>query len=245
VELAAVRKCPDYGCRRMPVFGSRVSVVDDSMTGPGGRVDFLGLPRGRYAVCALAYYAAAPTGSSPTGYADKCTGPTFTLDASPGVVSTATIHLDPGGVLTGRVTDGQGHGVPLAAIHFPGTPVDDVPGGVDDFNNATFLQPSPFDDNYTDLHGRYTIRSIRAGQGTLCAHARRYVKGCLSNPLTITAGANTQAPPLALTPRAQAAAEALPRTRTTSGVPTRRVIVVDGRMVPAGRSPRIRVPSRR
>lgn len=229
VEVAGMRPCSDpYGCPAQPVFGPRNVAVDAiGMTDEHGSADLPLSRSGRYAVCALGYYAATPVAQSPTGYADKCTGSTFTLTVSRTSPASATISLDPGAVITGRVTNSAGDGVRRAQIHVTGSPVDDL--APDPFGFAYDSGPSPYLDSLTDGHGRYTIRAARPGQATLCArHAKGYRDGCLGGTQTLTGGAVTTAPRLVLSP-GSSAHFAVPRARTRR--PTEQVVVLDGRVV--------------
>ena len=230
VEVAALRPCADrYDCAPQPVFGpKRVAVDSVAMTNARGRATLRTKRAGRFAVCALGYYAATPTGTSPTGYADKCTGSTFTVTASADTPTAVTVALPAGGVVTGRVTDGHGHGVRHAQIHLAGSPVDDIAAspfayeGLGDF-------PSPYADDLTDAHGRYTIHSIRPGQAQLCARgAKGFHNGCLASDVTVSGGAVTNAPALVLQP-GTASSRAARSTRVHR--PTWRVTVIDGQVV--------------
>jgi hypothetical protein len=184
---------------------------------------------GHFAVCALGYYGATPTGTSPTGYADKCTGSTFNVTASPGTPASTSLSLDDGAVVTGRVTNAHGHGVRGAQIHITGSPTDDIgsPFGFDDLS-AGF--PSPFNDAVTDARGHYTIHSIQPGQAQVCARdAKGYQDGCLSSDLTLTGGSSTTAPNLTLTPKSGNARAAV--VQAAARRPAWHDVVVGGQVV--------------
>ncbi len=96
------------------------------MTNGRGRATISVTRSTKYAVCALGYYAARVSGTSPTGYADKCTGSTYSIATSPSRPGSATIALDDGAAVTGRVINGAGHGIRNAEMHITGSAVDDI-----------------------------------------------------------------------------------------------------------------------
>ena len=234
VEVAALRACSDrYFCPPQPVFGPRKVAVDTvNMTDARGKATLHTTRSGHFAVCALGYYGATPTGTSPTGYADKCTGSTFDVTTSVGSPASASIALDDGAAVTGRVTNAQGHGVHGAQIHITGGPIDDIasPFGFEESDPGI---PTPFTDSVSDARGRYTIHSIRPGQAQVCArNAKGYQDGCLSNALALTGGSSTTAPNLVLTPKTGNAPAAV--VHATARRPAWRETVVGGRVIDRG-----------
>ncbi len=105
VEVAALRSCTNrFACPPQPIFGShRVSVDSVNMTNERGHATIAVTRSTSYAVCALGYYAARVSGTSPTGYADKCTGSTYSIATAPHHPGSASLALDRGATVTGRV----------------------------------------------------------------------------------------------------------------------------------------------
>ncbi len=243
VEVAALRSCTNqYACPPQPIFGKhRVGVDSVNMTNGGGQATIAVTRSTNYAVCALGYYAARVTGTSPTGYADKCTGSTYSIAASPSHPGSASLALDDGAAVTGRVINQAGHGIRNAELHISGSAVDDISpqfgSVIDPFDGPA---PSPFADNLTDPSGRYAIHSIRPGQAQVCArNAKGYENACLGSDLSLSGGSTTTAPDLTLPPQVASSprtAAALPAVRR----PAWRELVVDGRVIerrPASATP--------
>ncbi len=233
VEVAALQPCRGQWCARHPVFGSRGTTVNAvNMTNQRGIGSIVTTHGGKFAVCALAYYAATPIGNSPTGYGDKCTGSTFSITATRDAVTAVHIVLRPGAIVTGQVTNAHGDPIPNAQMHLTGSPVDDLSPDTWSYYTDSY-NIGPDIDSLTDAHGRYTIHSVRPGQAQLCArNATGYQDGCLSSDLSLTGGSVTTAPTLQLA----GASTARPATRPTannSHGPVRRITVsvIDGHLV--------------
>jgi protocatechuate 3,4-dioxygenase beta subunit len=189
VEVAALRKCGGEFCDRQPLLGRKATVDAGDYTDARGRITLIGARPGKYAVCAFAYYAAAPANPARTGFADKCVGRRFTVTVTKNAPANVHLKLSRGGTITGRIVDA--HGRPMAGVHvhLPGSPADDAAR-----SNAVFdYPPSPYIDSVTDANGRYRIHSIRPGRGTLCGN-----RTCLARKVTIRRGAVTRAPTLVM-----------------------------------------------
>ena len=204
VDIALLKPCTGSYCTALPVFGARgTTVIDSRMTDSAGDADFPAVAAGRYGACALAYYGAAASVPAPTGYADKCTD-AFPLQASATTPGSATLQLDAGGVVTGRVVDSTGHGIRDVLLHIAGATTEGL--GTPPFD----LGPSPFDDLRTDSRGDYTIHSVRPGQRSVCATASGYQRGCLAGGVPVAAATVSSADPLTLTARAVTARPSRP-----------------------------------
>ncbi len=230
VEVAALQACRDQWCPRQPVFGSRgVTVNGVNVTNARGIGTIVATHGGKFAVCALGYYAATPVGGSPTGYADKCTGSTFSITAQRDAVTAIHIVLHAGAIVTGQVVNAHGDPIPNAQVHLPGSPVDDLSA---DTWSYYFDSPGLDVDSLTDAHGRYTIHSVRPGQAKLCARdATGYQDGCLTNDVTLTAGSVTTAPNLQLASGSPGNHAATRSTRPNTHRPVERVTFIDGQLV--------------
>ncbi len=132
----------------------------------------------------------------------------YSIATAPHNPGSATIALDRGATVTGRVVNGAGHGIRNAEMHITGS-------GVDDISSSSFVisdpfdgpEPSPFLDNLTDPSGRYAIHSVRAGQAEVCArNAKGYENGCLSSQLGLSSGSTATAPDLTLPAQVRTAA---------------------------------------
>jgi protocatechuate 3,4-dioxygenase beta subunit len=225
VEVAAVRKCDPNGlCAAERVFGQQdVSTAGVGMTDDTGAVDLPQVRPGKYAVCALAYYAASQLGTPKTGYADQCTGSTFTVTVTRGSTTPVSLQLAPGGTLTGRVTTMNGRSVRGATIHVTGSAYDNVDH--ESFYSYYGLDalPSPFTDQLTNARGYYSIHSVHPGQSPVCARdVNGYRGGCSASHATITGAAVTHVPRIRLHPRKGASFVAQPRRVQPP------VVIVDG-----------------
>ena len=89
--------------------------------------------------------------------------------------------------------------------------------------------PDPFQDLFTDGHGRYSIHSVQPGDQPLCGRKNGYAHGCLSAPVSITGGAVTTAPRLVLS--ATAAAFAPQQVSARPAAHVLRFIILNGRIV--------------
>lgn len=229
-NVALLHSCPSGDCAVHPVFGQQpVSVRQTTMTATDGRADFSNVGAGKYAICAFAYYATPAVDPSPTGYADKCTGHgTFTVTTTAGTTTQVSVTLDQGGTVTGRVTDANGHGLRHVAIQLTGSPTDDIGPSESGFESSIPM-PDPFQDLFTDGHGRYSIHSVQPGDQPLCGRKNGYAHGCLSAPVSITGGAVTTAPRLVLS--ATAAAFAPQQVSARPAAHVLRFIILNGRIV--------------
>lgn len=232
VEVAALLACRGQWCPRQPVFGSRpVTVNGVNVTNARGIGTITPTRGGHFAVCALAYYATVPSATSPTGYADKCTGSTFSITAPRGAVTTVHLVLSAGAIVTGQVVNAHGDPVAGAQMHLPGSPVDDLSADTWSYFTDSY-NPGPDVDSVTDAHGRYTIHSVRPGQAKLCARkAAGYQDGCLSGDVTLTGGSTTTAPDLQLTATTPGNRPATQVPAPTKQRTVRRFAVVDGHLV--------------
>jgi hypothetical protein len=207
VDVAVLNACRsgEY-CTSQPVFDKTagVDVAASSVTDSAGRVRFHGLRPGRYVACALAYYAASASVAVPeTGYADKCSGHTFSLQVTRGGVATTTIALEPGAAVTGLVRNASGKALAAVAMHVATSSAFDYVS--DDGFDDEELAPSPQSNVYTDATGRYTVRSVRPGTRGVCAVPPSDLgvqRGCLASPVDLPAGTTTAAPTLTLAAKA-------------------------------------------
>jgi hypothetical protein len=191
-EVALFTTCvKDAECLDQPLAGGPRRLFSEVMTGADGRADEPGLQTGKYQVCVYAYFAAPPSGRTRTGYADRCVQAAPMLDVRRGTHRTFVVRLRDAGVVTGRVTDVQGHPLADVRIHVTGA-------ASDDFVDAEYETPAtPRWDAWTDADGRYAIRSVPAGAATVCAdpHYRSgppsYQAQCLGSAPGTTTGGTT------------------------------------------------------
>ncbi|HEY8301859.1 MAG TPA: carboxypeptidase-like regulatory domain-containing protein [Jatrophihabitans sp.] len=204
VTLLSACRSGQY-CTSQPVFSrtADVNVAASAVTGPDGTITFHGLRPGRYAACALAYYAASATTTVPsTGYADKCASSTYSLRVTRGGNAATGIALAPGAAVSGLVQNAAGGGL-------PGVSVRVARAAARDFSSyGTFggLYPSPLNDIVTGADGRYTVRSVAPGSRSVCGVPPRGLgvrRGCLADPVDLPAGTTTEAAALTLPASAQ------------------------------------------
>ena len=174
VDVAVLRSCSDspFGCSRNPLFSAKkdVAIVGSWVTDGAGQASFGQLRPGEYAVCLFAFYGATTSDTPATGYADKCTGSTFTMRLRAGKTRALTETLDMAGAVSGTVTDSSGNPLRGVRVHVSGSAADDYRnrgsgGGVQ--------YPTQY--SVTGSDGKFTIRSVAPGEQTVClsaSHAR-------------------------------------------------------------------------
>lgn len=176
VDAVALSPCSghDPSCDVASVFSRNKPVSFDASvtTDSTGTGQLGGLAPGRYAVCLFAYYAVTPAHDAPLGYADACTGSTYSVAVVRGRTTTVTLTLGDAGAISGRVTDQQGAPVPGVAVDVPGAATTDYTGQPftppASADLETLLSAGPAADVLTDRDGRYTVRSVNPGKHRVC-----------------------------------------------------------------------------
>lgn len=169
VDVAIVARCHSF-CQKLPVFRPRSTVVASSTTNARGQVLLRAVRAGTYAVCAFAYDAAQDGGAPATGYADTCSGSTFDVAVVSGQRSSAELTLPVAGEVAGTVTDADGDPLSGVRVHVSNSAAADVPDGWD-------TPGDPTADAVTAADGTYAIRSVPAGDQTVCFDASEAVGG--------------------------------------------------------------------
>jgi protocatechuate 3,4-dioxygenase beta subunit len=220
VDAAAVAPCPSRGdCEREPVFSARAAVAVDasSTTGGDGVASLRTLKPGKYAVCLFAYYAATTGATAPFGYADRCSGSTYTVVVRAGRVTSINETLSDGGAVSGTITDGAGHPLADAVVHVTHSAADDYDSDFFFGGPGDPLDGEPAADSLTRPDGSFTIRGVAPGTSTVCVdasgiagpNAAGYLDQCLGGPagsdtggtgVTVTADSDSRGNDLALTP---------------------------------------------
>lgn len=191
VDAAVLAHCRDL-CETQPPFAAQARVVASRTTNARGLAVIRAVRAGTYAVCAFAYDAVRRGSVPPTGYADTCSGPTFTVTVVPGQRATTSLTLPVAGEVTGTVTDAAGHPLRGVRVDVSRSAAADVLDGWDGPGDPTV-------DAVTGADGSYAIRSVAAGDRTVCFDASRAVGGSspagyLSQCIGGTPGGHTATP---------------------------------------------------
>lgn len=248
VDAVAFSSCP-HECDPQPLFNADAGVAVDASqpTDATGAALLDGISTGSYAVCLYAFNATTSTGGSPTGYADSCSGTTFSVHVSSGSTTDVALVLSPGGAVSGTVSDADGN--PVAGVQ---ALVSDSAGtdynygeddGFGDFVDEGEPSSSPQGYGYSAADGTYTVIGVQPGARTVCfdptqatggASPAGYRYQCLgtapgvttgTTQVTVTAGDTTSGTNVALT--AAAGVSGTVRHGTT-GVVGAQVIVFNG-----------------
>lgn len=205
VDAVALATCtrppglPFDPCDHEPLFGNKASLLEGSdITGPDGSVTLDYVDPGRYAVCLFAYDGATTVDRSPTGYADACTGTTFSVTVTAGQTAHVTQVLQPGGAVIGRVTDAQGH--PVGGVHVvvANSGASDYAVSGASLDLGSFLAPEPRDQAVTNPDGTYEVHGVQPGSQSVCVPATKgYQRACTT--AASTAGTVTSGVDLTLT----------------------------------------------
>jgi protocatechuate 3,4-dioxygenase beta subunit len=206
VNAVVLARCPQSDdCTPQPLFSPTIGVAvrGSDVTGANGAVEFANLKPGKYAVCMAAYYGATTADNPTTGWADRCSGSTFTVVVAKGATATSSQTLSAGGAVTGRVTDQGGHPLAGVVVHVSHSAADDYADYLAASNGVT----GPKADSVTGADGTYTIRSVTAGAQTVCfsaagAHGRTSTGGYLDQCIGGTPGGKNDGTPVTVTARA-------------------------------------------
>lgn len=209
VDVAALTPCHGFDCDRSPLFGQRYRVAASWTTYRNGTVTLPDLKPGNYAVCMFGYLAAPRRGPTPLpGYADRCVSNSFDVVVQANKTASVTTALPLAGEVTGTVTDTKGHPVQNVLVKITHSAAADVT--TDPF---FFGISPPGQAAYTAADGTFAVRSVAAGEQTVCfdaAQARERIglenqcyggqpgkKG--GTPVSVTAGAVTTGVNISLT----------------------------------------------
>jgi protocatechuate 3,4-dioxygenase beta subunit len=160
----------DRPCPRYSLFGRGAAVRDSEDTGADGLIHLTGIRPGRYAVCLHGYFATTTGGTPQRGYADTCTGDTFTVVVRRGQLTRVALTLGQGSVLAGRVTDLDGQPLRNVLVHVGLSGADDY--GRDPWVDDPLGTDDPATYSRTDADGYYRIRSVVPGRQRVCFDAR-------------------------------------------------------------------------
>lgn len=169
VDAVALGRC-NSGCRHVPSFGTPgVRVRSSWVTGAAGNTTLNGLHRGDYAVCGFGYLAVGTSAAPPTGFADGCSGDTFSAHTEPGAEPHVSLVLGPAGEVTGTVTASDGIALPGVTVHVSGSAAEDIRGLPGVRGSAPLIAAR------TDVNGRFAVRSVAPGEQTVCFDATKVV----------------------------------------------------------------------
>jgi protocatechuate 3,4-dioxygenase beta subunit len=191
-------------CSTQPMFSStqQVVIAANAFTDSSGVATMYVPKAGSYSVCSYGYWAGSATDNVSTGYTDACNDTSF--GTTIGAVNRTDVAqvLAAGGAVTGQIVDAAGYPVVGARVeisHSGATNYATTPADIDYFNYGDPTVPTPKAEARTDANGRYTIYSVAAGDQQVCASTSKSagaLHGCLTAPVTVTAGSTTSAPGL-------------------------------------------------
>ncbi|HZZ96592.1 MAG TPA: carboxypeptidase regulatory-like domain-containing protein [Jatrophihabitantaceae bacterium] len=195
--LARCKRDQGFDCDHVSSLASSVPVTvrASAAADAHGSVEFTLLPPGTYAVCAFGFFGATTGAIPPAGYADRCTGDSFDIDATGGSTHAVTLTLPDAGAAEGKITDGTGHPLRGVLVHVSNSAADDFQSEYDGEN-----PDDPSEYSVTAADGSYRVRSIAPGDQTVCVDAANakggtsaagYVDQCLGAAPGTTAGGTT------------------------------------------------------
>ena len=197
---AAVTRCSSrYVCHKQPLIeaSKRVAVAASGVTNATGDYHFDGLRTGKYAVCVYSYWATVGSDAPSRGYADTCTGETFSVQVTTGTSAAVGLVVRDAGAVAGMVTDSDGKPLHDARVIVSGAAASDYRGGLYAFDTPG---QDPKQSELTGRDGSFAIRSVQPGSQHVCvepAHASGgasttgYQATCLPATVTVAADATT------------------------------------------------------
>lgn len=172
-DAALLSSC--RGCSRYAVLGRPAAVQDSEITAANGAVTLTGIRPGRYAVCVHGYFATTTGGMPQRGFADTCTGTTFTVAVRRGHTTPVALTLAEGAMVTGRVTGPDGQPLGNVQVHVGLAAADDF--GYDAMISEALSTDDPATYSRTDANGYYRIRSVVPGPQRICFDATHATDG--------------------------------------------------------------------